>query len=60
MAGKFRNREDDANPIVNLPVRLPMALWERLKADASFNKRSLNSEVVFLCEQGLKGKNETT
>lgn len=60
MAGRYRTRSNGDEPIVPLSLRLPLSLWEKLKEDADLNKRGLNGEILFLCEQGLKGKNEPT
>lgn len=58
MAGKSKAAGSKDNPTINLPVRLPLEIWQRLKEDADYNRRSMNSEVIFLCEQGLKISDE--
>ena len=43
----------------NLNVRLPEEMHARLVAAAQDNRRSLNSEVLWLLEQALKASEET-
>lgn len=40
-------------------VRLPDDLHDRLKADADLNRRSLNSQIIVLVEQGLPPQSDT-
>lgn len=44
--------------IVNLNVRMPADLHERVKRQASRDMRSLNLEVLWLLERGLEAVHE--
>lgn len=45
---------DKAQKMVNSQIRIPEKSWEKVKKLASNEKRSINSELIYIIEKYLK------
>ena len=43
--------------MIHTQFRVPKETWEKLKVLAKKERRSINSEIVYVIEEYLKGKN---